>query len=369
MAPSSLMSLLVSVLIVRWTMYGQAPADVTASVEWQQKLAHHHQRAARLLADRGRDDDQDDDDQSSAPSNPSLPIHAFSKRITAPPTPPAPTAATTKHPRSSLFDRMMAAANSKGNENQQDNNNTHTSKKRRKATSSSSRSLSAQSSRQYHLDFGQSPLGVEECSECGSVYQRGDLDDERRHRDRHDRHVHGFPFDGWRNEPLVRMTISGSHSDRILRINHNNVKGREQSVKAWLERLHAELGGHYHNLDSQSLIGNDEYLYIYVRDRRVVALMTVKEHVQSQAINPSSPTPTLDTHSSVTISPLGIERVWVLRQWRYQGIATSMLEAACLCHYTGMMLERSEVAFSQPTSDGRQLARSFTGLDAFQAYA
>ena len=411
-------------------MYGRHRSDeLLQSEEWQKQFATHQQRAKQLLVTNETTtslshNNNDDDGNDGINGSPSL-FHSHTKRVTAPPSPapsnPAPTKTkvTNNQKRArSVFDLLMSTTNNKNNnkENEIINNKNNNNNKKRKKSSSSCSSLSSSSSGQYHLDFGQSPLGVEPCSECGQVYQRGDPEDEKHHSQQHDKYVNGFLFDGWKNEPVVKNNNNNNNNttgnDRILRLNHQNVKGREQNVRLWLERLYTELGGNYrhqyknqtstssnnnsnnNNNNNNDLLSIDESLYVYIRDRRIVGLMMVKENVESQQImqtskittsttSPSSlpslsssplplsstsiSPPQINIHSPIILSPLGIDRIWVLKSVRHTKIATRLLDS-CLEHFTGLLLKRSELSFSQPTNDGRKLSEYFTGSEIFQIY-
>ena len=86
----------------------------------------------------------------------------------------------------------------------------------------------------------------------------------------------------------------------------------------------------------------------------------------------------------------GISRIWVSRQYRRRGIATKLLDfvrlsfasvyrdASCGTdtlafiirknYIYGCCLDRSAIAFSQPTGDGKALATIYTGTSEFLAY-
>ena len=66
---------------------------------------------------------------------------------------------------------------------------------------------------------------------------------------------------------------------------------------------------------------------------------------------------------------MGVERVWVVSSWRRRGVARALLDAARHSLLYGVPVERHEVAFSQPTQDGRRLAQAYTQLTEFRAYA
>ncbi|CAN0847516.1 Protein CHROMOSOME TRANSMISSION FIDELITY 7 [Linum grandiflorum] len=64
----------------------------------------------------------------------------------------------------------------------------------------------------------------------------------------------------------------------------------------------------------------------------------------------------------------GIRAIWVTPSNRRKGIATRLLDAARKSFCTGCTLERSQIAFSPPTSAGRPLADAYVGNEQLLLY-
>ena len=64
----------------------------------------------------------------------------------------------------------------------------------------------------------------------------------------------------------------------------------------------------------------------------------------------------------------GISRVWVATSARRRGIATAMLDGLCQVFVPGRVLSSDELAFSDPTDDGRALALRYTRREDFMVY-
>ncbi|GMI86495.1 CHROMOSOME TRANSMISSION FIDELITY 7 [Hibiscus trionum] len=64
----------------------------------------------------------------------------------------------------------------------------------------------------------------------------------------------------------------------------------------------------------------------------------------------------------------GIRAIWVTPSNRRKGVATQLLEAVRKSFRMGYVIERSEVAFSQPSSDGQALASNYIGTTSFLVY-
>lgn len=64
----------------------------------------------------------------------------------------------------------------------------------------------------------------------------------------------------------------------------------------------------------------------------------------------------------------GINRIWVSSQHRRQKIASRMLDAVRERFIYACKLETKDLAFSQPTGDGKALARQYLGIERFLVY-
>ncbi|KAI7817452.1 hypothetical protein BC939DRAFT_496653 [Gamsiella multidivaricata] len=64
----------------------------------------------------------------------------------------------------------------------------------------------------------------------------------------------------------------------------------------------------------------------------------------------------------------GINRIWVSEQNRRQKIASRLLDAVRERFIYACKLEHKDLAFSQPTGDGKALARQYLGTDKFLVY-
>lgn len=83
------------------------------------------------------------------------------------------------------------------------------------------------------------------------------------------------------------------------------------------------------------------------------------------------PQPLLESHSSsISVSTtadavlLGISRIWVSNQFRKQGLARRLLDAARGDFMYGLTVQKRLTAFSQPTESGGKLARRYFGCEA-----
>ena len=245
---------------------------------------------------------------------------------------------------------------------------------------------------QLFLDFGQTLKGLSTCADCGFVYQSGLASDEAMHRQTHELRVKGIAFNGWQEEPpnllslLPQSASTAAHSaDRLLRIDASHLAAlpsHSAKVGEILARLNQQLGSSSSSdsgdsspissgtpTSSSPLLPAHLSLYFYVRHKRVIAAMTVRSDVEASPLVPSP-----SSHGSYQLSLLdrrsaaiGVEQVWVVERHRRGGVASRMLDACRLSHVY-VSQDRRDVAFSQPTSQGRQFAQHYTGQADFLAY-
>jgi len=82
------------------------------------------------------------------------------------------------------------------------------------------------------------------------------------------------------------------------------------------------------------------------------------------------PTPVGEFQDSISIGTeekpaiLGISRIWTSNLHRKAGIATRLLDSARVDFLYGMTIEKEQIAFSQPTGSGGELARKWFGRRA-----
>ena len=234
---------------------------------------------------------------------------------------------------------------------------------------------------QLFLDFGQALKEFTACGQCGFVYQSGLDEDEAAHRQRHDWHVKGIAFNGWHDEPPNLLAgLSPSHvqpqpADRLLRVASSHLRQHPThagKVGEIVARLNEQLGSSRSGDDSSTastappLLADCLTLYFYVRNRRVIAAMTVRSDVEAAPLVQSHSSYQLSLHGRCAVA-IGVEQIWVLERHRREGVASRMLDA-CRTSHVYVTQDRRDIAFSQPTAAGRQLAQHYTGTPHFLAY-
>ncbi|CAI0462757.1 unnamed protein product [Linum tenue] len=260
---------------------------------------------------------------------------------------------------------------------------------------------------QLHLDLGQSDFNLRSCSSCGFHYAAGDDQDEKVHKSFHRNFTHGIPFRGWQNERAVPMACSGG--DRIILILNSDASPHKTKVKDVIKMMEIELhdGWIFHELCK---------VYLYVSSNRIAGCLVAEPIKEAfKMISPSSTDKKADsgtirkysrsnsggslkfgdvifkreaaTKKITAVSSqemiitgavvceeksvpaaCGIRAIWVTLSNRRKGIATQLLDAARESFCENCKLERSQLAFSPPTSAGRPLACAYVGNEPLLLY-
>lgn len=67
----------------------------------------------------------------------------------------------------------------------------------------------------------------------------------------------------------------------------------------------------------------------------------------------------ISVSNTAEVAILGISRIWTSNSYRYEGIATRLLDCARSDFLYGMIVPKEQIAFSQPTESGGLLARKW----------
>uniref|UniRef100_A0A7N0V7N5 Uncharacterized protein n=1 Tax=Kalanchoe fedtschenkoi TaxID=63787 RepID=A0A7N0V7N5_KALFE len=226
---------------------------------------------------------------------------------------------------------------------------------------------------QLHLELGQSDFLLHSCSICGLKYAPGEVDDEKLHKTFHKNYSLGLPF----------------------------------KVQEILKIMETDLGdsGIYHKLCK---------VYLFISAQRVAGCLVAEPLQVARRILPSCvnekfitnatkgklrPTTlqfgsicfqrevvrrasSVDVNDAVNgncsgaifceneVVPVacGVRAIWVTPSNRRKNIATQLLDAVRKDFSSGLVLEKNQLAFAQPTSDGKALAARYTGITTFLVY-
>jgi N-acetyltransferase len=117
--------------------------------------------------------------------------------------------------------------------------------------------------------------------------------------------------------------------------------------------------------------------YLYIRGQKCIGACLVERiweaysvleqdaaFAQHQRLRAESQSSSISISTTTNPVLLGVSRIWTSNQHRKQGIASSLLNCARSHFLYGITVEKEEVAFSQPTESGGNLARKWFGRQA-----
>ncbi|KAF9108609.1 N-acetyltransferase esco2 [Mortierella sp. AM989] len=260
------------------------------------------------------------------------------------------------------------------------------------------------------------------CPQCGMPYVRGQPEDEQIHDRYHRAILGGIDYPGYKNE-IVVATFNDFKADQSTNSSNNSGGGNgtlthsndlsnsrivmvsmsdpgkptlslasggssfeKKKVKEVLQVVNKELG----SVDFEPEQLDSCKVFLYVSGKKKVIGCLIAERIKqgfeiiSHEESTSSPN-TIETTpesapfkdhggsaifcSSVSCPAIcGINRIWVSAHCRRQGVASRLLDAVRDRFIYACKLQKSDLAFSQPTGDGKALARRYLGTEKFLVY-
>ncbi|AES68051.1 putative N-acetyltransferase ESCO, zinc-finger, N-acetyltransferase ESCO, acetyl-transferase [Medicago truncatula] len=254
---------------------------------------------------------------------------------------------------------------------------------------------------QLHLDFVQSDFLLRPCSICGVRFTPGNVEDEKLHAQFHKRFTQGIQFRCWNNERV----ISSNKSGRIVLILDTDPSSHRNKVEEVVKMMEIELGSGW-------IAHQDCKVYLFVSLQRIVGCVVaepIKEafrvvscsdtghydnarkkerkvcpttlqfgnivfqrEVEKRSVNASDSEVSVGRaifcESKPVAAVCGIRAIWVTASNRRKHFASQLLDAVRKSFCTGLELERTQLAFSLPTSAGKALACSYVDTGSFLVY-
>ncbi|CAI9265454.1 unnamed protein product [Lactuca saligna] len=254
---------------------------------------------------------------------------------------------------------------------------------------------------QFHLDLGQSDFLLHTCKTCGFKFAPGDEEDTRVHKEFHKSYTHGIHFKGWRNERVID-THSLEHG-RVILVLNDDPPAHIKKVEEVIKMMEMELGDGW-------IFHKNCKVYLYISSQRVAGCLVAEPINNAYPLVSNSDqnttlkevkksTPTTLQFGSISFqreiikkdknqrnsndntlfgaiicekdsipAVCGIRAIWVTPSNRRKHIATHLLEATRKSFSLDVILEHSDLAFSQPTNVGKLLASSYTNTKSFLVY-
>ncbi|KPP66546.1 N-acetyltransferase ESCO1-like, partial [Scleropages formosus] len=223
-------------------------------------------------------------------------------------------------------------------------------------------------------DAGQKHFGTLTCSVCGMLYSSSNPEDESQHLLFHNQFISAVRYVGWKKERILAEYPDG----KIILVLPDDPKYALKKVEEIREMVDNDLG--FQQVKTKSPSQTKTFLFIS-NDKKVVGCL-IAEHIQEGFRVIEEATPEVSEGEKVmferqrawccstTPEPAlcGISRIWVFSMMRRKGIASRMIECLRNNFIYGSHLSKEEIAFSDPTPDGKLFATHYCGTSRFLVY-
>ena len=233
--------------------------------------------------------------------------------------------------------------------------------------------------KQLTLNFGQKPTKPNQCKECGMVYNLEDRLDEQMHAKYHQDKDKVMKYTSLKGEKLVREYLDGKCV--VIQVGIDQKVALQKAFQV-LEYVDTQLGINEGFLAIPNSSESSEnipsfmnnfskfYLYISFISKKIDGFCLAEPIESAHRIKYLGDKLTNFTFDESKREKVycGITRIWVSPEMRRKGIASRLLECVCKNFLYIKQLEPNEIAFSDPTQMGQNLARSFTKSNNFLIY-
>lgn len=219
---------------------------------------------------------------------------------------------------------------------------------------------------QAFLDFGPS-LAPKTCAQCGMLYSCGVEEDEAVHATFHKRFLRALTVPKWKTETVVDVPNDKRLYGCVLCISVDSGAAQKSKAKDVLELVDREL-----NMAQQArgIPWEDvpqAKLYLMLSDKRRLLAVLVAQPQRKAYTALEEGSGAVDSAGHLQCSQeardadVAVTKLWVHADSRRRGLAGRLLDVMRRDFVYGGVVERGRVAFSQPTPDGRALARAYVG--------
>ncbi|XP_032165313.1 N-acetyltransferase ESCO1 isoform X2 [Mustela erminea] len=181
--------------------------------------------------------------------------------------------------------------------------------------------------KQLIIDAGQKRFGAVSCNVCGMLYTASNPEDETQHLLFHNQFISAVKYVGWKKERILAEYPDG----RIIMVLPEDPKYALKKGYRVIEEKHP-------------VIRSEEEKVRFERQKAWCCS--------------TLPEPAI----------CGISRIWVFSMMRRKKIASRMIECLRSNFIYGSYLSKEEIAFSDPTPDGKLFATQYCGTGQFLVY-
>ncbi|KAI1897526.1 hypothetical protein AGOR_G00084180 [Albula goreensis] len=231
-----------------------------------------------------------------------------------------------------------------------------------------------QAADQLIIDAGQKQFGATTCTSCGMIYSADSLEDNFQHTQFHQRFLESIKFVGWKKERVVAEFWDG----KIILVLPEDPKYAIKKADEVRKLADNELGFQQVSLSCPSKAKT----YLFVNHDKMIVGCLITEHIRQAFRVLEQPDQTKDMskpdfmehHRAWCCSTTpetaicGVSRIWVFSLMRRQGIATRLVDTARNTFMYGSHLTKEEIAFSDPTPDGKLFATKYCETPTFLVY-
>ncbi|NWV80295.1 ESCO1 acetyltransferase, partial [Dasyornis broadbenti] len=229
--------------------------------------------------------------------------------------------------------------------------------------------------KQLITDGGQKRFGAISCNICGMLYTMSNPDDETQHLLFHNQFISAVKYVGWKKERILAEYPDG----KIIMVLPDDPKYALKKVEEIREMVDNDLGFQQAPLMCYS---RTKTLLFISNDKKVIGCL-IAEHIQwgYRVIEEKVPEVSSENEKVIferqkawccSTSPepaiCGISRIWVFSMMRRKKIASRMIECLRSNFIYGSYLSKEEIAFSDPTPDGKLFATQYCGTGQFLVY-
>ncbi|XP_028614699.1 N-acetyltransferase ESCO2 [Grammomys surdaster] len=218
---------------------------------------------------------------------------------------------------------------------------------------------------QFIIDAGQKHFGTTMCKSCGMIYTASNPEDEIQHLQHHHRFLEGIKYVGWKRERVVAEFWDG----KIVLVLPHDPSYAIKKVEDVQELVDLELGFQ----QVVPMYPNKTKTFLFIDEKRVVGCLIAEPIKQAFRVL-SEPTATKECSRAWRCSDVpepaicGISRIWVFKLKRRKRIARRLVDTVRNCFMFGCFLSTNEIAFSDPTPDGKLFATKYCNTPNFLVY-
>ncbi|XP_015227251.1 PREDICTED: N-acetyltransferase ESCO2 isoform X1 [Cyprinodon variegatus] len=227
---------------------------------------------------------------------------------------------------------------------------------------------------QLIIDAGQKQFGATTCSSCGMVYSADNPEDNFQHTQFHQQFLDSIRYVGWKKERVVAEFWDG----KIILVLPDDPKYAVRKAEEVRRIADNELGFQQVTLSRPT----QAKTFLFINTDRLVVGCLIAEPIrlayrvleQPDHKKDMTKDDFMERHRAWCCSTTpeqalcGISRIWVFSLARRQGIATRMLDTVRSTFMFGSYLSKDEIAFSDPTPDGKLFATKYCNTPTFLIY-